>query len=65
MGVCPSADSLNPAASVSLKALQFYLKKINERPDKYEIVRTTKDIDDAIKDVLSNLQTHNLARAQV
>ena len=48
MGVCPSADSLNPAASVSLKALQFYLKKINERPDKYKIVRTTKDIDEAI-----------------
>lgn len=50
MAVCPSADSLNPAASVSLKALQFYLKKINERPDKYKIVRTTKDIDDAIKE---------------
>ena len=50
MGVCPSADSLNPAASVSLKALQFYLKKINERPDKYKIIRTTKDIDDAIKE---------------
>ncbi len=48
MGVCPSADSLNPAASVTLKALQFYLKKINERPDKYKIVRTTKDIDEAI-----------------
>ena len=50
MCVCPSADSLNPAASVALKALQFYLKKINERPDKYKIVRTTKDIDDAIKE---------------
>ena len=35
---------------MSLKALQFYLKKINERPDKYKIVRTTKDIDDAIKE---------------
>ncbi len=31
-----------------MKALQFYLKKINERPDKYKIVRTTKDIDEAI-----------------
>ncbi len=48
MGVCPSADALNTSASVSLKALQFYLKKINERPDKYKIVRTTKDIDDAM-----------------
>ena len=48
MALCPSADSLNPAASVTLKALQFYLKKINERPDKYKIVRTTKDIDEAI-----------------
>jgi membrane dipeptidase len=50
MALCPSADSLNPAASVSLKALQFYLKKINERLDKYKIVRTTRDIDDAIKE---------------
>ena len=48
MGLCASADSLNPAASATLKALQFYLKKINERPDKYKIVRTTKDIDEAI-----------------
>ena len=48
MCLCPSADSLNPAASATLKALQFYLKKINERPDKYRVVRTTKDIDEAI-----------------
>jgi len=46
--LCPSADSLNPAASVTLKALQFFLKKLNERPDKYKIVRTAKDIDEAI-----------------
>ena len=50
MALCPSADSLNPAASVTLKALQLYLRKINERPDRYKIVRTTKDIDDAINE---------------
>ena len=48
LGVCPSADALNTSAAASMKALQFYLKKINERPDKYKIIRTTKDIDDAI-----------------
>ena len=50
MAVCPSADALNTSSAVAMKALQFYLKKINERPDKYKIVRTTKDIDDAIKE---------------
>ncbi len=50
MGVCPSADALNTSSSVALKALQFYLMKINERPEKYKIVRTTQDIDDAIRD---------------
>lgn len=28
--------------------MDFYLKKINERPNKYKIVRTAKDIDDPI-----------------
>jgi membrane dipeptidase len=50
MAACPSADALNTSSAVAMKALQFYLKKINERPDKYKIVRTTKDIDDAIKE---------------
>ena len=49
LGICPSADALNTSAAAAMKALQFYLKKINERPDKYKIVRTTKDIDDATK----------------
>lgn len=31
------------------QALMFYLNKINERPNKYKIVRTTNDIDAAIK----------------
>ena len=48
MALCPSADALNTSSAASLKALQFYLGKINEFPDKYKIVRTTKDIDDAI-----------------
>lgn len=50
MAVCPSADALNTSSAVAMKAMQFYLKKINERPDKYKIIRTTKDIDDAIKE---------------
>jgi membrane dipeptidase len=45
MAVCPTADAAETSAAISLKALQFYLKKINERPDKYKIVRTTKDIE--------------------
>jgi membrane dipeptidase len=31
-----------------VKAAQFYYAKINERPDRYKIVRTTADIDDAV-----------------
>ena len=50
MAVCPSADALNTSSAVALKALQFYLKKINERPEKYKIIRTTDDIDAAIKE---------------
>ena len=49
LAACPSADSVDASAKVVMKSLEFYLKKINERPDKYKIVRTTKDIDEAIK----------------
>ena len=50
MAACPSADALNTSAAAAMKALLFYLKKINERPDTYKIIRTTNDIDDAIKE---------------
>jgi membrane dipeptidase len=50
LACCPSADSVDASVGAIVKSLQFYLKKINERPDKYKIVRTAKDIDDAIKE---------------
>lgn len=50
LALCPSADSLDASAQGIVKALEFFLKKINERPDKYRIVRTAKDIDDAINE---------------
>jgi membrane dipeptidase len=45
---CPSADSLDTSIEGIMKSLEFYLKKINERADKYQLVRTTKDIDRAV-----------------
>ena len=45
---CPSADAADTSLSGTLKSLQLYLKKINERPDKYQIVHTVKDIDAAV-----------------
>lgn len=47
IAACPSADALDTSLGGIAKSLQFYLKKISERPDKYKIVRTTKDIDAA------------------
>lgn len=41
----PSADS---AGQDPYLALEFFLKKINDRPELYKIVRTTRDIDEAI-----------------
>lgn len=34
--------------AVAVQSAQFYISKINERPDKYKIIRTTKDIDAVI-----------------
>ena len=48
LGACPSADALGGDFINVVKALQFYLKKINERPESYKIVRTTRDIDQAV-----------------
>lgn len=50
LAACPSADSLDSSVAGIVKALESYLNKINERPDKYKIVRTTKDIDESIKE---------------
>ncbi len=49
LALCPSADSLDASIKGVAQALMFYLNKINERPDKYKIVRTVSDIDTAIK----------------
>ncbi|NEQ67265.1 MAG: hypothetical protein F6K21_17510 [Symploca sp. SIO2D2] len=50
IAACPSADSLDSSVAGILKSVMFYLHQISERPDKYKIVRTTKDIDEAIKE---------------
>jgi membrane dipeptidase len=47
IAACPSADALDTSLGGIAKALQFYLSKINERPEAYRIVRTTADIDTA------------------
>jgi len=46
---CPSADSLETDIKPLAQAAMFYFNKISEHPDKYKIVRTTADIDAAIK----------------
>lgn len=48
IAACPSADALDTSIGGIAKSLIGYLKKINERPDAYKIVRTTADIDTAI-----------------
>ncbi len=49
LAACPSADSLDASVEGIMKGVEFYLKKMRERPDNYMIVRTTKDIDEAVK----------------
>lgn len=59
IAACPSADALDSSFVAFAKSAQFYIRKINERPDKYKIVRTTKDIDAAIaEDKLGIFFTH-------
>lgn len=48
LACCPSADSLDASTQGIANALEFYLKKMRERPERYKLVRTAKDIDDAI-----------------
>lgn len=50
IGYCHSADATGSSVKGTLDALQVILMRINERPEKYKIVRTTADIDDAIKE---------------
>jgi membrane dipeptidase len=50
LGACPSADSAGGTFQQILKAYQFYLRKLNEHPEKYKIVRTAKDIREAVKE---------------
>jgi membrane dipeptidase len=50
LACCPSADSLDASIKGVAQSLMFYLNKISEKPDKYKIVRTTNDIDTAIKE---------------
>ncbi len=56
---CPSADSLASSTQAIAKALEFYLKKMREHPERYKLVRTTADIDEAIaEDKLGIFFTH-------
>lgn len=48
IAACPSADALDTSIGGIAKSLIGYLKKINERPEAYRIVRTTADIDAAM-----------------
>ena len=48
LGCCPSADGAGSSVPDIVMAAEFYFKKINERPDRYQLVRTTADIDTAI-----------------
>jgi membrane dipeptidase len=50
LGACPTGDGAGASVADIVKATEFYFKKINERPDQYKIVRTGKDIDDAVKE---------------
>jgi len=49
LAACPTVDSLDASVEAIIKGAEFYLKKMNERPDNYMLVRTTKDIDEAVK----------------
>ena len=47
IGACPSADGTGPSIA-EIKAAEFCFTRMNERPEAYKIVRTSKDTDDAI-----------------
>ena len=50
LAACPSADALDNDIKPFVKAAMFYLYKISEQPDMYKIVRTTADIDAAVRE---------------
>jgi len=43
----PSVDTTD-GFDAAIRALEFYLGKINEHPERYKIIRTTRDIDEAM-----------------
>ena len=45
IAACPSADAVSSSVKGALDCLQVWTMRINERPDKYRIVRTAADID--------------------
>lgn len=49
LAACPTVDSLDASVEAIIKGAEFYLKKMNERPNNYMLIRTTKDIDEAVK----------------
>jgi len=56
---CTTADALGASFVETMKALELYLAKFHERPDKYQLVRTAADIDKAIaEDKLGIYFTH-------
>ncbi len=48
IAACTAADGAGTSLTGVMQATQFYLKKINERPDRYQVVRTSADIDAAV-----------------
>ncbi len=50
IGACPSADGSGVSVQKIVEAAEFCCTKIDEGPDRYKIVRTAQDIDDALSD---------------
>jgi len=50
IGLCPSADAAMHTFTDCLKAWEWHFGKLSERPDKYKIVRSAKDIHDAVSE---------------
>lgn len=48
IAACPQSDKFGTSFLDAIKSLEGWLKKINERPESYKIVRTTRDIDEAV-----------------
>lgn len=48
IAACTAADGAGTSLTGVMQATQFYLKKITERPDRYQVVRTSADIDTAV-----------------